>query len=504
MASRTALFEFPAGDNASAGQDPHAGPDPLSRKRVRGTQPRLARWQPPGRGHGGWRPSLALAAVLCGCAHYRPAPLANRPDLIAELPHVTVQPAALRLPGVKTHPFNPSRGLGVNEVALLAVLNNPDLKAYRTRAGVARAQLFSAGLFPDPSLALSGAIPTLGPPPLMTALSAALSYALKPLITRGDSLAAARHHVRAVDLDVVWQEWQVAQQARLYFVQVWYDERERALLQRYRDLYAAAYRRSQRALRQGNTTLDVTGTDLVGLLDADTRLNTLNQNLNKVRHQLRAELGVAPTLDLPMTAEPAGVHVPVPNDATIEQAMALMPKRRPDLMALKAGYESQEAKLREAVLAQFPGLDIGANHGRDNSGVYSWGGDITIGLPLFSRNRGPIAVERATRAQLRAEYQARLDKDFGTADQLRVQAHEIAGQLRQVQAELPRIERIAAAGRKAFAAHNLPAATYLSLETGTLNKQIEAITLQRSLAETAIALDTVLGEPIENAAHGGA
>ncbi len=484
MVYRNVSFARPAG--GSVGSD---------RRRCGGSAPHRRTRARPGQRFAGWA-SLAVAAALCGCAQYRPAPLADRPDLIAQLPHVTIHPATPSLPGVNTQPFNPSKGLGVNEVAMLAVLNNPDLKAYRTRAGVAHAQLFAAGLFPDPSLNLAGALPTLGPPPLMTALSAALSYALKPLVTRGNSLAAARQHVRAVDLDVVWQEWQVAQQARLYFVRVWYDRRERALLQRYRALYAAAYRRSQRALRQGNTTLDVTGTDLVGLLDADTRLNTLNQKLNKVRHQLRAQLGVAPTLKLPLTDRPADVHVPVPDDAFIRKAMALMPKRRPDLLALKAGYESQEAKLREAVLAQFPALDIGVNHGRDTSGVYTWGGDITIGLPLFNRNRGAIAVQRATRAQLRAEYQARLDSDYGMADRLRVQAHEITDQLHRVRTELPRIERIAAAGAEAFAAHNLPAATYLTLQTGALNKQIEAITLERSLDETAIALDTVLGEPI--------
>lgn len=442
--------------------------------------------------------SLTLIAIMgvSGCATYHPAPLSDQPDLAASLPHVTVRPAALHLPGVRTYPFDPTKGLDVNEVAILAVIDNPGLRAYRRRAGVARAQLFSAGLLPDPTLTVAGSIPTMGPPPLTNAISAALAYVLKPLLTRGPSLAAARAHVRAVDLDVLWQEWQVAQQARLYFVQVWYDERERALLLRYRALYAAAYHRSQRALRQGNTTLDVAGTDLIGLLDADTRLNTLEQALNKVQHQLRAELGVAPTLKLPLSHDPQAVQVRIPPDARIREAMALMPRRRPDLLALKAGYQSQEARVRLAILAQFPALDIGINRGRDNSGVYTWGGDITIGVPIFNRNRGAIAIERATRAQLRAEYQDRIDTAYGTADQLRVQAHEIEAQLRHVRTELPRIKSTARAAEAAFAAHNLPAATYLQLETAALNKQIEAFTLERSLAETAIALDTLLGEPI--------
>lgn len=404
----------------------------------------------------------------------------------------------MQLPGVTGFIVNPSHGLDVNSVAILAVLYNPDLRAYRTRAGVASAQLFSARLLPDPTLTVAGAVPTAGPPPLTNAISGTLGYTFTSLITRGDRIAVARSNLRAVDLDVVWQEWQVAQQARLYFVDLWYDDRERTLLLRYRRLYLESYRRAERALKQGNTTIDVAGDALVGLLDSDTRLNTLEQSINTVEHQLKAELGLNPTMMLRLAPGGEAVHVPMP--AHIRQAMSVMPERRPDLVGLRWGYQSQEARVREAILAQFPPLDIGITYGRDTAATVSGGGNIAIGLPIFNRNRGAIAIERATRAQLRAEYQARIDADYGTADKLRVQASVIDRELDHVRAELPRIESTAKAAETAFSAHNLPAATYLLLQTSALNKQIEAITLERSLAETAIALDTVLGEPVKTAA----
>jgi outer membrane protein TolC len=42
--------------------------------------------------------------------------------------------------------------LSLDEVAILAVRNNPDLKAKRQRASIARAQLYAAGSIPDPQL----------------------------------------------------------------------------------------------------------------------------------------------------------------------------------------------------------------------------------------------------------------------------------------------------------------------------------------------------------------
>lgn len=444
-----------------------------------------------------WRPVLLFAVtLLAGCARYAAAPLPDQPDLAASLPHVAVDPAVLRLPGVEHYSFDHRRGLDADGAAILAVINNPGLRAYRRRAGVASAQLFSAGLLPDPTFTLSGAVPTTGPPPLSTAISGALAFALKPLFLRGATLEAARTNLRSVDLDVVWQEWQVAQQARLAFIQDWYDRRERAVLLRYRAIEAAAYHRSERALRQGNTTLAVAGTDLAGLLGVETRLNTLEQQLNTDAHTLRAALGVAPTLAIPFAESADAVAVALPDDAATRRAMAHMAERRPDLLALKAGYQSQEAKLREAIAAQFLPLDISFNHGRDVSDTYSWGADVSIGLPLFNRNRGTIAIARATRAELSAQYQARLDTDYGTADQLREQAEVIAAQLRRVRAALPRIERTADAAGKAFAAHNLPAATYLQLQTAALDKRIELLTLERSLAASAVALDTTIGLPI--------
>jgi outer membrane protein TolC len=40
----------------------------------------------------------------------------------------------------------------MDDIATIAVLHNPDLKAARAKVGVARAQAFAAGLLPDPQL----------------------------------------------------------------------------------------------------------------------------------------------------------------------------------------------------------------------------------------------------------------------------------------------------------------------------------------------------------------
>ena len=43
--------------------------------------------------------------------------------------------------------------------------------------------------------------------------------------------------------------------------------------------------------------------------------------------------------------------------------------RRPDLLALALGYESQEKKVRQTIIEQFPALSIGTAFSRDTSDV---------------------------------------------------------------------------------------------------------------------------------------
>jgi hypothetical protein len=48
-----------------------------------------------------------------------------------------------------------------------------------------------------------------------------------------------------------------------------------------------------------------------------------------------------------------------------QAAVTALPHHRADLLALQAGYQSQEQRLREAILAQFPAMSAGVEQARD-------------------------------------------------------------------------------------------------------------------------------------------
>jgi len=431
----------------------------------------------------------AVALTLSACATYHPVPLPTGPDL-ARAAALRIAPGRLRIPGLKPHPVRAAKGLDVVDVVILAVVNNPELKAERLRAGVARAELLQAGLLPDPQLSASFTHPSSGPPPLTDGHELGLSQALRALVTRSTARAGAQAHRRQVNLQILWREWQVARQARQLFIRVRAEDRLGRILGTRARLDAQRYARDRTALQKGILSLSTVSADLANLLDAQTRLRQLQRRRNESWHALDALLGLVPGTVPTLRGSP---DITVFTAAQFRQAVRNLPRRRPDLLALQAGYHSQEEAVRRAILEQFPAFSVGLTRRRDTGDVSSAGFGVTLTLPLFNRNQGHIAIQRATRAALRQAYQARLDEAVNQAHALWQTAQLLSRQLHQLRARLPVLRRTAQAARRSFREGNLSAGTYISLRSRLLAERSQRVSLTASLQSAQAALETVLG-----------
>lgn len=440
------------------------------------------------------RVALLLASMLLpsACATYQPAPLPEQVDLLPEPPRISAPTDSLRVPGLTPHTFDGTGALDITETATLAVLNNPDLKATRARAGVAQAQLFAAGLLPDPQLSVDFAHPTAGVE-AVNGFTAGLSQQVNALITRGAEQAAETAAVRQTDLEILWEEWQVAQKAQQLFIQLLAQERLRETFKTSRALFADRYARTRRDLAAGQVTLNTVAGNLVALLDADTQARELERTISATKHQLNALLGLVPSAALRLRGDFA---VPILARRDIDDALASLADRRPDLRALEAGYESRDQRFREAILAQFPALQIGVTRGRETDKTETVGIGITLSLPFLNGNRGNVAIQRATREQLRQEYQARLDAAYGEVDQLWQEFLLLNDQVHALQTDLPDLESLTGRARRAFDAGELDAATYLALEGSLLVKKSQFIHLEEAQQDARIGLETLLGRSL--------
>ena len=450
--------------------------------------------------------SRALAAVLAalalaGCASYSPQPLPERVSLGAGARAVTVDAAQLPFGGLATHLYDPADGLDMDEAAMLAVANNPQLRQARDALGVARAQAFAAGLLPDPQIGFSVDHPTNGAAGNTTAFNLNPTFDASALLLRSSRRGAAQAEARRVELDLLWQEWQVVGQARLLYTRITAQDAVRSGLEAERDLLSQRYRRSREALAAGNVTIDFAAALLVALQNIDKQLNDLERGRLKNRASLNALLGLVPTAPLALAGEPQARAL---DAAAVRAALEQRLAARPDLLALRAGYRSQEEKFRGAVLAQFPALNVGLTRARDTSGLYTVGFGLTLSLPVLNGNRGNIAIEKATRRKLLDEYQARLDGAYGEAGVALENLPLLQEQLRRVGAGLAELREVAARAEAAFRTGNFAAADYTRLRIALIDKQTEEINLKEALMEQRIALETLLGPGLpEQAGKGG-
>lgn len=416
--------------------------------------------------------SLLGAAALTGCAHYTRLPLPEQATLASALP-------------------TPSdhQPLEVEAVARLAVERDPDLVAARAQHGVAQAQLIAAGTLPNPSLNASY-MPLISGAGNVAAWSAGLTQDVKALIVYRPRHRAARDAVLQVDADLLWQEWQVAGQARQLAVDLILGKRSCMQLDEAYQVLDQRNTQMERALAQGDVTWADASPLAMVLQSARANLQTAQEHQLEWHHKLAALLGLEPDAPIPLAEH---VGLPPFDPSGIAVSIDDLPHRRPDLIALRYGYAAADENLRAAILAQFPDLVFGASGQSDSSRVVNAGPTATLGLPIFDRNQGNIALARATREQLHADYAARLSAASGEMRALLSEWQTLSRQLAVVKNDLPSTQRAADQAAQAFAQSRLDARSYADLLTTYVAKEQEVMALETALADREMAIDTLAG-----------
>jgi outer membrane protein TolC len=182
---------------------------------------------------------------------------------------------------------------------------------------------------------------------------------------------------------------------------------------------------------------------------------------------------------------------------SIETLTTGLEGQRLDLLALKSGYESEEQRLRAAILNQFPKINIGFAQARDNSDVVSTGFGITIDLPLFDRNQGAIAVENATRTKLFDEYVARLFEARGDIARIIANMASLQGQIEAAENSIPILQNVVDSYHTALLQGNADVLTYYNARAELITRRLELLDLKRQLADMDIALEIAAGRYLE-------
>ncbi len=435
--------------------------------------------------------ALGLAGVLAGCAGYHERPLPGAAAEAASVTALRIDPARLRLDPLRSIVIDPSDGFSPLEIAVLAVLNNPDLEAKRAAAGVTAAQIFTAGLLPDPQISGTFDHPISGPDH-HEAFGVTPTIDLAALMARSYVRRGSRALGRQADLNLLWAEWGVAQQARQLAETALADEDRARVLRIVVDAARQRSEASSQALERRDVTLQTASADLAVTLDAQTQLGTAAHDAAKARRDLAALLNLSPDVVLPLVRGPKGATY---DHAAIRAYLTSLPTRRPDLLALQAGYEAQDATLRKAILAQFPIAQIGGAFARDPANTVTIGVSSVLALPIFNGGRGELRLQSATREQLRAEYQARLAATAAEATSASAEVAAATASAAALRVEVPRLEGMVRPAQAAYRRGDLDSQTYLTLSQSALARRADLADRELAAQVAEIQLETALFLP---------
>ncbi len=352
----------------------------------------------------------AVLFILPACASYQVRQINNKsledalrpPDTMT----IMVKAEKIRHPILRPIRIDLKDGLSPDEAAIVAVIVNPTLKTERDRAGIARAQLIQAGLLPNPQLSLSMDIPSGGDTTdTVTGYGLGLGLNLRSLITRGARLKAAEKELSSVNLEVAWKEWQVAEAAKMHLYHLYYLNRLRGIAERAVSLADENLSAMKEAVLAGErTSADLSDME-VRVKDAVTALTDIEMKIKKERLLLNRAMGLPPDRVIPLQRE---IQNPFLCRTPSSEELLKSLYSRPDILALKEAYSAEDARLRKAILSQFPDIGIGFGYSRGTDRLITIGPSITIELPFFDHAQGRIAVEKATMKEVFDRYAARL------------------------------------------------------------------------------------------------
>ncbi|MFH0881823.1 MAG: TolC family protein [bacterium] len=437
-----------------------------------------------------------LVWVTGGCAVYHPNPLTeetvNRALTPPEMAALSIEVDSLQRDEPHPLSIDLTDGLSADEAAVIAVLENPSLRAERDRRGLADAQLLQAHILPDPTVDASLDVPGGGTRDgAVKGSGIGIGWDAGSLITRSARVRAAKHTRESIQLDIAWQEWQVVQEARIAVYRLATLQRQLVLAQETDSNLKENVDLVRKALDEGvMTELNLNAAEAASN-QAHNQYLALKKDATRQRFMLMRVMGLPANTRISLEEDEETPHrfLPPPVDSLVQGVQ----RRRLDLVALRRGYEAQEETVRAAILAQFPGIQLGVNKATDTGNLVTSGGGVSINLPLFDRNRGQIAQERATRKVLFDEYTDRVYEALSDLATLHAMILSINEQIAAAEKTIPSLERLVETYRNAVSERQADILSYYNTWNDLSTKRIELLSLRQDLLEARIALEIAAG-----------
>ena len=347
----------------------------------------------------------AVAAVaLAGCATYKPQPIdpaATRGGFEAR----SLADAGLRdFLAQHGHPLSGESGAGewdLEQLTLAAFYFSPSLDAARADLAVARAGTQTARAWQNPSFAFT---PGYNVDAAAGITPWILGYALNLPLEIGQRkprIAAAAHRVESGRLALASVAWSVRGSLRHALVELRAAQNAAAAWSAQKTSLAGAGELLEQQVRAGEISPVEAAPDRIALGRVEMDLSDNEHAARVALLRIAQIIGVPPgALDGVRFAwgkiERADAAALATATPSATEARLWAATNHPDLAAALSAYAETEAVLQGEIRRQYPQFSIGPGFELDQ-GEGKWSLALGITLPIFDRNKGPIAAALARR-----------------------------------------------------------------------------------------------------------
>lgn len=347
--------------------------------------------------------SILAALSLGGCAvqRYQPAPMI--PSITASqfksrsLADTRLRTFEERYLGHALSPW-PSETWDLQELSVAALYFNPALDMARARLATAEGAAITARARPNPTIDLSPGIP--GP----YLLSLDFLLPIETSGKRGRRTQIARDLDRAAQFDLADSAWTVVMGVRLALLNYLFASRNLDLLrseEKAQEDQVAILEQQLAAGEMTSVTVDLTR---IELSKTELAVRTVEGQVADAKAALAASIGIPvyglggvqfswPEMDTPPSSEslsPAAIQ----RDAVLN---------RLDVRRSLAQYAAADAALRLEIAKQYPNFNIGPGYSYEERDNFFTVG-LSMTLPIFNRNQGPIAEAEGRRKEAAAAF----------------------------------------------------------------------------------------------------
>ncbi len=366
---------------------------------------------------------LGVAATLvAGCASYTAKPIVPS-NTAAALERRTLDEPALAQFIEAALPDRTAVGSSSNwdlsTLTLAALYFHPEMEVSRAKLALARAGVKTAGQIPNPTLNISpGQYPALIDASAWT-VGFLVNFVLETAGKREKRVEQARNLVEAARQDIATAAWQVRGGVRTSLLDLWAAEGRLRLVERRQTVQAQIVTLLEGRFIAGETSALDVARERINLSQARLSLRDTERQAAEARARLAAALGVPvraiESVKLSVAAFDRPAETPDVNDLAAGSLRRKALLERTDVLGLLAEYEAAQSGLRLEVAKQFPNIGLGPGYTYDQGfDLYTFG--LSVDLPIFNQNQGPIAEAGARRKEAAARFVALQAKIIGDID----------------------------------------------------------------------------------------